>query len=758
MGRDPDLEILHTRDDFQALVRSLRELGGPATPVSELRRFVGQRSNSRPSLVALPDGRHLLSAGPDKTLRQWELETGREVYRTGTKGQVLALAVSPDGRRALTGGLDKVVQLRDVASGNELKRVALDNNIVSLAVSPDGQRGLAGLADSTIRLLDLDAGKEVRRLQGHTSGTVRTVAFAPDGLRALSGGDDTILRLWDLKTGTVLRRMVECRATIWSLAFSPDGRHVLAGCDDGLALIWDVSDWRTVHRLDSGSDAVRSAAFLPDSRRVVSAHGSGKLIVWDLDTGREVLRLHGTGNSPALAVLTDGQRVVTADADGLIRLWSLDPDLVRPRELDLLGRWAEAGAALDKSLRSRPDDPRLWTLRGRHDMLLGHWDLAAADYRRAIELGRGDNGVLALVADALQVEPPSSSEGAQRLLDFLDPQGPHAVTLWMKLARPALGIDGAPLKDGFRLITVDPKGGAGKAGFQVGDVLSEVAGKPVVDGDSLRAALKGHLPGDRVTVNSRRGASSFSRTVTLGSRPIPFAARQNQSWQAIDADHHRFLDAGYRPAYITAYLDRNRKLTYAGLWLKDDRPFLARVEATTDVFEKQSRELPAGYRLDWLGIWGDAKDRRWSAVWVADPDLVPWEYHDELDRSQLSSMIDRRAVQGFRPTLIRAYHKSGEECRYSGVWIKDGTPFLARVHLTADELQRQVATLSAGWRPEWVNAYKEQGRRFYTAIFIKDEGRVEWQLSIDTPEWGMQTIFKKLSGDEGFAPVFLDLE
>ena len=30
-----------------------------------------------------------------------------------------------------------------------------------------------------------------------------------------------------------------------------------------------------------------------------------------------------------------------------------------------------------------------------------HWDLAAADYRKAIELGRGDRGVLALVADAL---------------------------------------------------------------------------------------------------------------------------------------------------------------------------------------------------------------------------------------------------------------------------------------------------------------------------------------------------------------------
>ena len=114
MNKDPDLEVLHPRDDFRALVRSLRELGGPATPVSELRRFVGHGPNSQPAVVVSPDGRHLLSAGVDRTLRRWELETGRETGSVGTTDQVLALALSGDGRRALTGGIGKVVQLWDV--------------------------------------------------------------------------------------------------------------------------------------------------------------------------------------------------------------------------------------------------------------------------------------------------------------------------------------------------------------------------------------------------------------------------------------------------------------------------------------------------------------------------------------------------------------------------------------------------------------------------------------------------------------------
>ena len=405
MSRDPDLEILHPRDDFRALLRSLRELGGPATPVSELRRFEGHGQGAVRSVVALPDARHLLSAGLDKTLRLWELETGREIRRMGTSGQVLALALSADGRRALSGGTEKAIQLWDVGSGVELKRVVLDRSVISLAFSSDGQRGLAGLDDGTIRLLDLNAGREIRRLQGHTGGAVRAVAFAPDGLRALSGGDDNTARLWDLKTGSELHRLREPRSTIWSVAISPDGRRALAGGDDGVLFVWDMSDWNAVRRLEGAADPILSAAFMPDGRRVISGHGSGRLVVWDLENGREVLRLLGSGGRRAIAVLKSGRSVLTADTDGLVRLWSLDAELVRPCELDLLGRWEEAGAELDKSLRSRPGDPRLWTLRGRHNALLGHWDLATADYRKAIELGRNDPRLLAIVAEALHTEP-----------------------------------------------------------------------------------------------------------------------------------------------------------------------------------------------------------------------------------------------------------------------------------------------------------------------------------------------------------------
>ncbi len=678
MTRDPDLEVLRARDDFRALVRSLRELGGPATPVSELRRFAGHGPNSLPSIVVLPDGRHLLSAGQDKTLRRWELETGREVQGVGDRRPGAGAGLVPR-RPPRTDRRSRQVGAA-LGRGHPLRTEALraGQNIISLAFSPDGQRGLVGLSDATIRLLDLDTGKELLRLEGHGTGAIRTVAFAPDGLRALSGGDGNSVRLWDLKTGRELRRLVEPRAMVWSLAFSPDGRHVAAGCDDGFVFVWDTSDWREVRRLEVASDAVRSAAFLPDGRHVVSSHASGKLIVWDLDTGRELLRLHGTGNRPTLAVLADGRRVLTADAGGLIRSWSLDEELrATPRAGSC---WADGRRPAPRST-NRSAAGR--TIRDCGSSARGTTCCSDAGRRpRPTSARRSSSPVMTPASWPSSPAPCRSrrrvpSEGAKRLLDSLDPRGPRAVTLWMKLERPILGVNGAPQKDGVTLMSIDPKGGAAAAGLQAGDVLVEVAGKPVVDPDSLRDAIKGRHAGDPVTVKFRRGTTSFSRALTLKSWPIPFIARQDQSRQALDADHARFGNAGYRPAYITSYRGWRGRPTYAGLWLQDNRPFLARLEASSDDFEKQARELPAGYRLDWLRVSGEADQRRWSAVWVADPDRIPWEYRGDLGRAQLSQMIDRPTAQGNRPRMITAYRGLGEETRYAGVWIKDGTPFLA---------------------------------------------------------------------------------
>jgi WD40 repeat protein len=65
----------------------------------------------------------------------------------------MSVAFSPDGARLLTGGSDRTVRLWDVRTGKELCRLRGHKAVVwSVAFAPDGRHALSGSADMTLRL------------------------------------------------------------------------------------------------------------------------------------------------------------------------------------------------------------------------------------------------------------------------------------------------------------------------------------------------------------------------------------------------------------------------------------------------------------------------------------------------------------------------------------------------------------------------------------------------------------------------------
>src|SRR5262249_23816076 len=149
----------------------------------------------------------------------------------GHTGVVRHTAFSPDGKRLVTASEDETMRLWNAADG-ELVAVLRGHTgaVVAAAFSPDGALLASSSADATVRLWDLGQLDCNGVLRGPTS-YVYDVAFSPDGTRALSAAWDGTARLWDPSTGREIGppfpHSSQQRDTIVAAAcFSPDGRQV----------------------------------------------------------------------------------------------------------------------------------------------------------------------------------------------------------------------------------------------------------------------------------------------------------------------------------------------------------------------------------------------------------------------------------------------------------------------------------------------------------------------------------------------------
>lgn len=138
-----------------------------------------------------PDGRLLVAACTDQSVRFWDLETGKELrrlpaYRTGG-----SVRFSPDGKLLAYCGRGPEVRLIDVATGEQVRTIsAAPLNALDAAFSADGRLLLVGtgLGDTRearknggqVRVFETDTGREIRSLRADKQ-MVGTVAFDPTG-------------------------------------------------------------------------------------------------------------------------------------------------------------------------------------------------------------------------------------------------------------------------------------------------------------------------------------------------------------------------------------------------------------------------------------------------------------------------------------------------------------------------------------------------------------------------------------------------
>jgi WD40 repeat protein len=243
----------------------------------------------------------------------------------GHRGAVHAVALDRGGKTLATAGADKTVRLWDLATGRELHNLTQPGEPGSVAFSPDGKKlaALSGGDDGALIVWDADTGKALWRSPPGPKGALASgaVAFSPDG-KFVAAQVDNFTKMFDVASGmlTFVLRLPEGKAPAM-LAFAPTGTTLAIADGSGAVLLADSPSGRILSK-SPGQRPVAALAFLSEAK-VAAADGGRALRVLQVDSGKEEAALEGPEAVSALAFTTDGKWAATAGPGGTVVLWDV---------------------------------------------------------------------------------------------------------------------------------------------------------------------------------------------------------------------------------------------------------------------------------------------------------------------------------------------------------------------------------------------------------------------------------------------------
>lgn len=199
-----------------------------------------------------------------------------------------AIAIGADGQTLVSGGQDKTIKVWELQTGKLKKTLRSDSGAINdLAIAPDGKTIVTAGGDRLVRIWDITSDRPPQILKGH-SGSVLHVHIASDGKTVISVADgiDREIKVWDIATG-------QQKATLPYTHFddiSPDGKTVLFTLPSSKLVAWDVTTNQQQILQNFFSPASDTARISLDGQTLVSIIKTGKrsfdVQVSDLRTGK----------------------------------------------------------------------------------------------------------------------------------------------------------------------------------------------------------------------------------------------------------------------------------------------------------------------------------------------------------------------------------------------------------------------------------------------------------------------------------------
>lgn len=231
------------------------------------------------------DGKKILSASSDGTIKEWDVLTGECLKVYDSKSWIVCNAeYSNCGTKIISASSHGIMEW-DIVSGECINKYVKDSEWTSsVTYSKDDKKILSVNANSFIKEWDTETGLCIKE---------HKVNYGCDTEIKYSRNNKSILALSTIKgsfaeictdTGKCLKEINKPFEAIKSITFSMDERKVLTACEDGTIKEWDIETLECIRKYAGSAKGAYRATYSTNGKKILSAH-EGYIKEWSTETG-----------------------------------------------------------------------------------------------------------------------------------------------------------------------------------------------------------------------------------------------------------------------------------------------------------------------------------------------------------------------------------------------------------------------------------------------------------------------------------------
>jgi len=294
-------------------------------PRQTLQHTLEGHASSVLSVSWTKNGRYLLSASQDKSLRLWNPHSGVHVktYKGPHNSEVCDVAIAEDNSKFVSCGGDKQFFLWDVTTAQVIRKfVGHDRKVNAVCYGPNEEVVLSASHDKTVRIWDLKT-RSRAPIQVLSDATDSMLCVLVAGDEIITGSVDGGLRRYDVRKGQCI--IDQLLQPIGSISLSNDRQCILVSTlDDSIRLLErETGNQLALYKGHTNKRFKVQSSLDPTDSYVVSGSEDNRVFFWDLVEG-SILGSFKEHDGPVLCTAFCESTMVTAATDGMIKVWKVE--------------------------------------------------------------------------------------------------------------------------------------------------------------------------------------------------------------------------------------------------------------------------------------------------------------------------------------------------------------------------------------------------------------------------------------------------